>query len=44
MKTIDLPGWVFEDPLSEIGRLVGQGIVPKNKAEGCNIVSKQNSC
>ena len=43
-KTTDLPGWEFEDPLSEIGRLVGQGIVPEDEAEGRNIGSRQNSC
>ena len=46
-KTTDLPGWEFEDPISEIGRLVGKGIVPGNvedEAEGRKKGSKQNSC
>lgn len=38
MKTTDLPGWEFEDPLSEIGGLVGKGIPGnvKDEAEGHN--------
>ena len=46
-KTTDLPGREFEDPLSEVGSLVGKGIVPgkvEHEAEGRNIGSKQNSC
>jgi hypothetical protein len=44
MTATDLPGRELGDPLSEIGRLVGKGIVPgnvKDDAEGRNIGSKQ---